>query len=46
MFLIMKSLMNLLLTMPPRAERDAYSKNLNDYVDVTCLMLTTMNFEL
>ena len=24
----------------PRAERDAYSKHLNDYVDVTCLMLT------
>ena len=30
----------------PRAERDAYSKHLNDYVDVTCLMLTTMNSEL
>ena len=30
----------------PRAERDAYSKNLNDSIDVTCLMLTTMNFEL
>ena len=30
----------------PRAERDAYSKHLNDSVDVTCLMLTTMNFEL
>ena len=30
----------------PRAERDAYSKHLNDSVDVTSLMLTTMNFEL
>ena len=30
----------------PRAERDAYSKHLNDYVDVTCLMLTTMNSKL
>ena len=30
----------------PRAERDAYSKYLNDSVDVTCLMLPTMNFEL
>ena len=30
----------------PRAERDAYSKHLNDSMDVTCLMLTTMNFEL
>ena len=30
----------------PRTERDAYSKHLNDSVDVTCLMLTTMNFEL
>ena len=30
----------------PRAERDAYSKHLNDFVDVTCLMLTTMNSEL
>ena len=30
----------------PRSERDAYSKHLNDTVDVTCLMLTTMNFEL
>ena len=30
----------------PRAERDAYSKHLNDSVDVTCLMLTTMNSEL
>ena len=29
-----------------RAERDAYSKHLNDYVDVTCLRLTTMNSEL
>ena len=29
-----------------RVERDAYSKHLNDYVDVTCLMLTTMNSEL
>ena len=27
----------------PRAERDAYNKHLNDSVDVTCLMLTTMN---
>ena len=31
---------------PPRAERDAYSKHLNDSVDVTCLMLTIMNSEL
>ena len=30
----------------PRAERDAYSKHLSDFVDVTCLMLTTMNSEL
>ena len=30
----------------PCAERDAYSKHLNDSVDVTCLMLTTMNSEL
>ena len=30
----------------PRAERDAYSKHLNDSMDVTCLMLTTMNSEL
>ena len=30
----------------PRVERDAYSKHLNDSVDVTCLMLTTMNSEL
>ena len=30
----------------PRAERDAYSKHLNDSVDVTCLMLITMNSEL
>ena len=30
----------------PRAERDAYSKHLNDSVDVTYLMLTTMNSEL
>ena len=30
----------------PQAERDAYSKHLNDSVDVTCLMLTTMNSEL
>ena len=30
----------------PRAERDAYSKNLNDSMDVTCLMITTMNSEL
>ena len=29
-----------------QAERDAYSKHLNDFVDVTCLMLTTMNSEL
>ena len=29
-----------------RAERDAYSKHLNDFVDVTYLMLTTMNSEL
>ena len=29
----------------PRAERDTYSKHLNDSVDVTCLMLTTMNSE-
>ena len=29
----------------PRVERDAYSKHLNDSVDVTCLMLTTINFE-
>ena len=29
-----------------RVERDAYSKHLNDSVDVTCLMLTTMNSEL
>ena len=30
----------------PRAERDAYSKHLNDSMDLTCLMLTTMNSEL
>ena len=30
----------------PRAERDAYSKHLIDSVDVTYLMLTTMNSEL
>ena len=30
----------------PRAKRDAYSKHLNDSVDVTCLMHTTMNSEL
>ena len=30
----------------PRAKSDAYSKHLNDSVDVTCLMLTTMNSEL
>ena len=30
----------------PRAERDAYNNHLNDSVDVTCLMLTTMNSEL
>ena len=30
----------------PRAERDAYSKNLNDSMEVTCLILITMNFEL
>ena len=30
----------------PQAKRDAYSKHLNDSVDVTCLMLTTMNSEL
>ena len=29
-----------------RAERDAYSKHLNDSMDVTCLMLTTMNSKL
>ena len=30
----------------PRAEKDAYSKHLNDSMDVTYLMLTTMNSEL
>ena len=30
----------------PRAERDAYSKHMNDSVDVTCLMLTTINSKL
>ena len=30
----------------PLAKRDAYSKHLIDSVDVTCLMLTTMNSEL
>ena len=30
----------------PRAERDAYSKHLNDSVAVTYFMLTTMNSEL
>ena len=30
----------------PQVKRDAYSKHLNDSVDVTCLMLTTMNSEL
>ena len=30
----------------PQAERDAYSKHLNDSVDVIYLMLTTMNSEL
>ena len=30
----------------PRVERDAYSKHLNDSVDVTRLMLTTINSEL
>ena len=29
-----------------RAKRDAYSKHLNDSVDVTCLMLTTINSKL
>ena len=29
----------------PRAERDAYSKHLKDSMDVTYLMLTTMNSE-
>ena len=29
-----------------RVERDAYSKHLNDSVDVTCLMVTTINSEL
>ena len=29
-----------------QVDRDAYSKHLNDYVDVTCLMLTTMNSKL
>ena len=29
-----------------RTKRDAYSKHLNDSVDVTCLKLTTMNSEL
>ena len=33
-------------TNAPRTERDAYSKLLNDSVDVTCLMLTTMNSKL
>ena len=30
----------------PQDKRDAYSKHLNDSMDVTCLMLTTMNSEL
>jgi hypothetical protein len=30
----------------PRVERDAYSKYNDDSDDVTCLMLTTMNYEL
>ena len=30
----------------PRSERDAYSNHLNDSLDVTYLMLTTMNSEL
>ena len=30
----------------PRDERDAYSKQLNDSVNVSCLMLTTLNSEL
>ena len=36
----------LLANNAPRAERDAYSKHLNDSVDITYLMLTTMNSEL
>ena len=35
-----------LANIAPRAERDAYIKHLNDSMDVTCLMLTTMNSEL
>ena len=30
----------------PQAERDAYSKHLNNSVDVTCLMLTIINSKL
>ena len=30
----------------PRVERDAYNKHLNDSLDVTCLILTTMNSKL
>ena len=30
----------------PRAQRDAYSKHQNDSLDVTCLMLATMESEL
>ena len=29
-----------------RADKEAYQKHLNDTVDVRCLMLATMNFEL
>ena len=29
-----------------RAQRDAYSKHKNESIDVTCLMLATMEFEL
>ena len=33
-------------TNPPRAQRDTYIKHQNDSVDVKCLMLATMEFEL
>ena len=34
------------LSATPRVDRDAYQKHLNDAVDVRCLMLALMTFEL
>ena len=30
----------------PRAEKNAYEKHHNDYIDIACLMLATMSLEL